>query len=198
MSPDFIIHINKTEEKPKKAEKEWPDNPEQGHHKKLFSFLILLAILICAGAFFYFSQLSPSFVPKPTIEKPVMVQSTEEFQVQEEQISYLMSSIGAYKLQKIPFSSNYPEMEVLITDSDEVFTVKVMDNQVTTTIGEADNPDLRITGDKQTVYDILKSDSMKDALLVKYRKGLIQIDLLKNDKELMLKGYKAIYDALNG
>ncbi|MBN1156440.1 hypothetical protein JXA85_02405 [Candidatus Woesearchaeota archaeon] len=208
MKKDFIMHVDSGKHAPVEQPAQRQEARREHHapkpkkkpavHKEhaLRAFFIILAIVVVALLLFYFTQIDRSFIGKPSIEKPNIDMSLDEFVVEEDYISYMLNEIGAYKLQNIPFSKNLPKIEIIITDTGEVFTARTIDNSLQTIKGAADNPDIRISAENDVMYDVLKSDNVNDALLTKYNQGVLEIELLKDEKELILKGYKGIYDAL--
>lgn len=168
--------------------------------KKLLISSFIIGILI-TGLHLYFNIFSPTFVKKPYIEKPSIKAPSndvlqEELVVTNDHIEYLANEIGAYKLHKVPFSEDYPELEFRVSDYDKVFTIKIIDGTPESSPGEADNPDLVIYGMQEDIVDILSSGNINDAIVNKIEQGRIGLDVKADEKTLALKGYMSIYNAL--
>ena len=150
--------------------------------KRKFLLLIVMILLISIS-YLYFFIISPVFVKKPELEKPVFTGKVEE-----KHIEWVVNELGAYKLQE--------NSEIEVSVNREKFTVKVMNNKPIVKKGEAEDPDIRIYASPEAFQRIFNSEDFKKELINLYREGKIKIEVLKPPEELILKGYKAIYDEL--
>jgi hypothetical protein len=150
--------------------------------KLLFLFLVFTVFGI---GYLYFFQISPVFLEKPQLEKPL-----NEEQVTFDHVAYLLNEMDAYRLQKIPFTGEMPVIEVSLPDTGQRFVVEVENLQMAESTGE---PDIIITVDRATLLKIVQEGSI-EAFVEALEKGKIGIEPLKEEKTLALKGYKSIYD----
>ncbi|MBD3259512.1 hypothetical protein GF371_02665 [Candidatus Woesearchaeota archaeon] len=163
----------------------------------LYIVFALLIVGIFAGGYFYFFIYSPAFVEKPVIEKPVIADE-EEFEVTEEQVEYIANEAGGYKLRSHPVTKEKPVIEFFITNFRDTYTLTVDDHNLTAVEGSAINPDVRLSGTKEVFRQLLDSkDFEKDIRrLVRWRD--IEVEILADKSILVMKGYKSLYDALEG
>ena len=159
---------------------------------KILAFSIMMFIL--AGALYaYFFVISPTFVAKPTIERPSLAAGEP---VEEKHIQYLVNELGAYKLHNPPLSNQMPVIEILVTPANQYFTVKVEGNIPRTTPGRAEDPDIRISGSRDSVAQMLMSGDIAAEAKKLSDEGKINVEILKEMPELIAMGYKALYDEL--
>ncbi len=160
--------------------------------KKLPHFIFLIAVLcIFAIGYFYFFQLSPTFVEKPYLEKPLFFEEKEE--ITPEHLIFLLNEIDAFKLHEIPFTGEKPVIEVVIENEKRFFTVdnhQVIDST-------QNSADIKIVTAKKTIISIFNLENSQDAIISALKEGNINIELLEDEKTLALKGYKVIYDILS-
>lgn len=158
---------------------------------KLLPVLFLLLFVAVLGVgYAYFFVLSPSFIEKPELEFPEIIEN-ESFS--EEQIFYVLNEIDAYKLHNDPFNDEPPIIEFIIEK--ENLLVVVEDNKFESL--EQGIPDLRIYSTKEDLYGLLQGNDFEKSLLDKYNKGDIDIEIVADEATLALKGYKAIYDKIS-
>ncbi|MBN1645879.1 hypothetical protein JW868_02450 [Candidatus Woesearchaeota archaeon] len=120
----------------------------------------------------------------------------ENFEPEPEHVDYLLNEIDAYKLHEPPLGDEIPVMEVHITDDNTYFAVQVVDNQIETTEGRADNPDLIIHGSKLTILQLLNEENIMESIGSYAESGAVWVEPLKPESELAAKGYLAIYTAI--
>ncbi len=121
--------------------------------------------------------------------------SVSDVKITEEQVEYLAVAADTYKLHKAPGSDQPPTIEYRITDSQEIFTITVLDNIANAQKASAQDPDIRITGDKRSFLQLLSSPDSTKTLEEFAQKGQLKVELLADEKTLALKGYLALYDA---
>ena len=163
--------------------------------KKSRKKIIVLASVVIIAVFLfylYFFIISPTFVTKPYLEKPTLQAGQN---VEEGHVNWVINELGGYKLHAAPLGGD-PLIE-LITEG-KTFTVKIISNQVSSYLGKATDPDIRITAEREAFERILSADDIKTEINNLYNEGKITIELLKDETSLVLKGYKAIYDELQG
>ncbi len=155
--------------------------------KKLAAILIVL-VLALVGAYLYLS-ISPA-VQKSFIEKPPL-----EGEVNEQHISWIVNEIGAYKLHP-SISGEEPEIELV--SEGKTYTITTKDGKPVTAAGQAKNPDIRINASGSALIKMFTSVDARQEVVNLYNAGEITIEFLKDQAALALKGYKAIYDAVQG
>lgn len=163
-----------------------------GHGKLAPVLFSIVVICILAVGYIYFFLISPTFVLKPMLEKPEFI--NEEVTV--EHIEYLLNELDAYKLHSNPITKEEPIIKVVIMDTNSIYYLSVLDNEITT-IKEVDNSDLLIKGNSKIILEILKSQSFGNKLLEYYNGGEIILEIIADEKILALKGYKSLYDKLS-
>lgn len=163
----------------------------------------VLVLLIIGIALFYFTVISPAFVSKPDIEKPSLEgifnpdgSIKEGAQVTEEFIRYLANELGMYKLHNAPFDDEVPEIIYIVSDDNEVFDIKIIDNNPQVTKGDSDNADLKLTSSKEVVFRLIASEDIPSSALNMQKEGKIEIEPVNDLTTLGLKGYKAVYDSI--
>ncbi len=160
--------------------------------KKLPHIIFLLLISLAFGiGYVYFFQISPTFVQKPNIERPLSFNGEITF----EHIKYLLTELEAYKLHNIPFTGEEPIIQVFIQDTNQNFLIKVTNNDFRQA-SEFDTPDLKIIALKSTLQGFLEGKNEEDIIMDALSKGEVKLELVKDEKILALKGYKIIYDKL--
>lgn len=155
--------------------------------------LLLTAVLCAVLAYGWFFIISPIFVSKPELPKPVLSEVPEV-----ESVNWLVNELEVYKLHSDPLSGEKAEMEIVIMDLNKVYTVVVEDNVPTTHEGPAANPDIRIKLDSVNFAKLYNAQNILDEAVKLYEQGKVEIELLKDETTLVAKGYKVIYDALKG
>ena len=157
-------------------------------------------IAVFGGA--YYLVIAPNLISKPFIEKPSLPEDASkridagESIINSSHINYLINEIGAYKL-RTPFGTKkYPVMEFVLTDTHEIFYAYVNDNIPNTKKGNAKDEDIVIRGTQKTIYQIMQSSDVSQAVREAKDAGKVQVELVADMKTLATKGYLSIYDAL--
>jgi len=156
-------------------------------------FLLALTLIFLLGYFYYFN-ISPTFVEKPYIEKPTLT-SVGEDTITSQHIEYLLNELEAYKLHNTPFTQDKPVIEVYIEDTEQDFFVTVEENKVLISEEEL-KPDIIITSRKEEIINLFNSNSF-DLISDAFLNGDIKIELQNDEKILALKGYKTLYDRIS-
>lgn len=150
---------------------------------------ILLFVGILGLGYVYFFIVSPTFIEKPTIEKPTILENEP---ISEEQLFYVMNEINAYKLHNDPFTNEPPIIEFVIED--ESTLIGVEDNDYISL--DSGEPDLKIYLDEKDLFELLQEDNFEETILEKYNNDEIDIKIIADEATLALKGYKSIYDKI--
>lgn len=159
--------------------------------QKKFIALTVVIVLIAVVAYAYFGIISPT-TTKPAVQKPSLA-ATEELKT--DHINYIVNELGAYKLHT-SLSGEPAEMEVV--SGGKIFTITTADGKTVTKEGKASNPDIRITATPEALVRLFASSDIKSGISTLYNDGLIKVEILKDQATLALKGYKGIYDELQG
>ncbi len=164
------------------------EEARKGNSRK--KILAVIAIVFFASVTYaYFGIISP-VVTKPVIEKSEFTGS-----ITTENVNYLANELGAYKLH--PSVSGEPaEMEIV--SAGKTFFVTTENGRTVTKEGRAPNPDVRITVSPDAFARLFAASDMKEEILELYDEGALTIELVKDQATLAVKGYKGIYDELNG
>ena len=150
-------------------------------------FLIFLSIL--GIGYIYFFIFSPSFIERPEIEKPLLV---DNISVSENQIYYFMMKIDAYKLHNNPLNNEPPVIAFKINNEESLVSIENNDFRFVNNL----NPDIRIFLSEDTFFEVIQSENFEDILLKKYDQGELEIEIVSSESTLALKGYKSIYDKI--
>ncbi|PIN68581.1 hypothetical protein COV93_08965 [Candidatus Woesearchaeota archaeon CG11_big_fil_rev_8_21_14_0_20_43_8] len=189
--------------------KEGPTKKKRSHIIPivLFTTFILIVLTGAVAGYFYFFVVSPTFVKEPDIQKPnmeyeiienltVTTEKKQTFNPYPEHISYVLNKLDGYKLHESPLDKAMPEIEVFLSDTSSRYSAKVVDNDVTTEKRPADDPDLRITMTSKALAKLVDAPDVKSLASDYANNKTIYLEVLKDDQILALKGYKAIYDAI--
>jgi hypothetical protein len=154
---------------------------------------IALAIIVIAAvaiAVFYFTFISPIFVSKPAMPKPELGATIEA-----ENVNWLSNELGAYMLHP-DLSDNPPVFQIRLSDTDQIFTVSVINNVPSTETGQTAEPDIRMTMDSPTFRELYEATDFNAKVNELYNEGSVTVELLKDTTTLAIKGYKGVYDML--
>lgn len=167
---------------------------------KLWKWFIigLLLLIIAFGVYIYLSIISPSFVEKPEVQVPTDEELSNVTQVEEGHIEYLITEIGGYKLHDDPFTGEPAVIEINVTDTGQLYSVTIIDNEPHVQVGRATNPDLRLHTPLSELVDLLgETDDFEQLVVDKAMEGTLWVEVLADEKTLAVKGYKGVYDTLN-
>ncbi len=113
-----------------------------------------------------------------------------------EQVSFLLYSLNAYKLHKVPFSNNNPRIEIAI--GEEFYISEVIENRIITTLGRAENKDISIVLSREEFLKILNSENLKQAVQESVAQEKMGLELVAGKPELLAKGYLSLYTEITG
>jgi len=172
-------------------------------HKIAGHVMAIVAIVLVVAVFggTYYLVIAPNLISKPFIEKPLLPEDglnlikAGEHVIGPNHINYVVNEIGGYKLRK-PLRKDYPIIEFVLIDIGEIYYTYVKDNIPTTKQGNAKNEDIIIKGSQETVFNILKSDSILGAVKKSNDDGELNVELISDMKTLATKGYLSIYDTI--
>ena len=151
----------------------------------------IVAIVVGAIGYVYFGVVSPA-AEKPVIEKPALLEGQN---VDTEHIRWLANELGAYKIHS-SLSSEEAQIEIVVEGVP--FAVTNGEGGPIASDGKAENPDIRITAGRASFGELMAAQNIKSKIVELYDSGKIGVELLKDQAALALKGYKSIYDQING
>lgn len=160
--------------------------------KKIIIFSSLGILLLVAILFFTFMYGDGEI---EEIAKPEINYINGTALITEDHINYLIHYLGGEKLRKIPFTSNYPKIEILLLQKQEYFTSEIKDG-IQTTKTKISNPDIQIRLDENTLANLVNSPNSQEATKKAIEDDKIGITLYSGLTELFLKGYFKIYDKI--
>ncbi len=161
--------------------------------------LLGFAAFIVLGLLFYFIFISPSYVEEPEVVETVVQPAQPALVVDESSVGRVLAGLGAYKLHANPFTGDLPELEVVVTDTNQVFGAVVKDKAVQVVQGSAGSPDARIYVTKEAVLRLASAQDeqqLKDAavqLFNERNESGYRGELVASQADLLLKGYLALY-----
>lgn len=148
--------------------------------------LVALLVIVAAALYLYFFVISPTGT-KQALEKPMLAPGEN---ISSKHIEWIANELGGYKLQ------SSAEIEFVVEG--QKFSVTTKGGKVVSKVGEASDPDLRITATRDAFARILSASDTNAEIVSLYNQGLISVQLLKDQPTLALKGYKGIYDTIKG
>jgi len=167
---------------------------QQQSTRKLNKKIVLLAVIAVLAAiigYFYFGIISP-LVAKPFMTKPPLNSGDP---ITSDHISWVVNELGGYKLH--PFvDGEPPEIEVVVGNS--TFSVTTENGTSVARPGKASSPDIRLMATYEALLRIFGASDIKSEIKTLYNEGSVTFELLKDKVVLALKGYKGVYDELQG
>ncbi|MCK4670071.1 MAG: hypothetical protein KAT43_02615 [Nanoarchaeota archaeon] len=156
-----------------------------------YTIMAIIIILLFIGGYTFFFYINPITPLKPELQKPAP-------DMIEESIEYVGNEMGGYKLKEHPITKELPKIEFYMTNFDKIFTIIVEDGNVTAVEGRIADPDIRMTGKKDVLTEMLDSADVKTTVQRLMREHRLQVELLASQPELALKGYSSFYDMFGG
>jgi uncharacterized protein YneF (UPF0154 family) len=162
--------------------------------------LIILLVLgglgfVVYGMFFASSDID-RVLEERNIENPTLGKTTQQAVLEFDQsfVEYLLYSIGAGDLRKVPLTSNRPK--VIIEIEGEVYYAYVKSGVVNFDVDiPRDEVDMILKTTKEEAVKMIKD---KDYIKESFRTGLSEIEIVSGNAELFAKGYLKIYQTLTG
>ena len=154
---------------------------------------ILAVFFVALGLILFYFFIFPSFIKKPEINKPILSNKEE---ITTQHIDWIVNELGIYKLHP-NINGEKPQVEIFFADVNQGFSADVENNRGITTAGNASNPDVRISLDRDTFFTIFNLNDTHQGILTQYKNGNIKVQLLKDQLYLLSKGYNTLYDSLN-
>ncbi len=174
---------------------------EGGHIRKMRLTIALLgfAAFIVLSLIFYFVFILPSYGGEPETVEQIVQPAAPAPVVDESSIGRVLAGLGADKLHANPFTGDLPEIEVVVTDTNQVFDAVVEDKRVKVSEGADGSPDARIYLTKDAV---IRLAAAKDEQQLKYVAAQLfsernesgyRGELIASQADLLLKGYLSLY-----
>ncbi len=162
----------------------------------------LLIVVLILGMLVYFSLIGPDYnndyasrIESGEIKNPIDGLSKEEAVAKFDAsfIQYLLTSIKAYNLHKMPLTGERPEIVVYVEETP--FHAWVIDGEIFVESGKIENPDIIIRTNKEEAISMIES---KDYIEESFNSGLSQIELAADKTTLLGKGYVTLYTETTG
>ena len=113
-----------------------------------------------------------------------------------EHVEWLVKELGAGALHPAQGSAKKPEIEMVVNPGSQYFTVTVDKGVPNTRKGMADDPDIRLTGDRTVIVELLSAPDLLPAARRLKDEGSVQLEMLRSQEELSAMGYGALYARL--
>jgi len=154
------------------------------------STLLIVIVLAFAVSYLAFFVIIPNMSRG---QKPVLGPGQP---VGTEHIQWIVDNIGTTQLRTSSITGKPPEIEMVVTPGDQFFTVTVRNGAARVRAGLADDPDIRMTGSRDVIAEILESSDLAGTAKRLSGEGRIQLDVLKDMEDIEDMGYKALYMSL--
>lgn len=161
-----------------------------GENTKKLAFIgTLIASVILISVFVIpYLVIPPDEIPKPALAEGMPVEARH--------IDYLVNKLGARKLQAVAGLGKVPEMEFMVTPANSYFTVTINNGVPRTRSGRADDPDIRISGDRVVVARLLSADDIFAEVKLLNLEGKVTMEMLRDREDLIMIGYESLYNEL--
>ncbi|MBN2102252.1 MAG: hypothetical protein JW716_05275 [Candidatus Aenigmarchaeota archaeon] len=167
------------------------ERSREKNHNAAIGIVALVIVL----AFLYFFVITSTFVMKPILTKPALTSPSD---IGSDNVNWMLNEVGSYKLHSYMMFGGFPVIESVITDQNRRFTTTVRDNYPTTVEGASSDPDIRFSMNSTNFMTLYAAPDILAKAQEMRKSGLIEIEILKDEFTMALKGYKAIYDSLPG
>jgi hypothetical protein len=167
-----------------------------GRKKWIILVLILIMIMIVLAYFFLIDKNGSSENAQMVVlTNPIVGLSDEQAiaQFNESFVLYLLASIGAQKLHKVPLGSEPPKIEVYIDEM--VFSAIIDKGAIGVGKGNIVSPDIRIKTSKIEGVKMLRNRSYINR---SFENGNSKIELVAGKATLFGKGYLDLYKEVTG
>jgi hypothetical protein len=159
----------------------------------LFFILGALIIGVIFISYIYFSPNKMENLENP-VNKLENNLTFEALEVNPQIISYLMNSIGVWKLKSDPTTFNKPIINIDIDG--QKFSSVVNNGKIQTSEGENSGADVKIFTKKKIILDSISTNNSIVIFKQSFISGESQVEMVASEKDLFLKGYLGLYDSL--
>ena len=153
----------------------------------LIGMVMMAAILITILMITFYVQ------PYEQAAKPSLAQGEP---VKPVHIDYLVKKLGAGSLQAVAGLVAAPEIEMLVTPENSYFTVTINNGVPSTKAGRADDPDIRLTGDREVIARLLSAGDIFSEVRKLNQEGKVTLEMLRDEQDLISIGYESLYNDL--
>jgi len=159
-------------------------------HDEKIAVLSIVVVVLIASVYLVFFVLSPSFFsasgPKPSLGEGELVEPVH--------IKWLVTELGAGKLQ--PLSGRSPQVEFVVKPNNNYFTMTIEGGVPRVVAGRADDPDIRLTGNRDVVARMLAADDLFAEIRKLDSEGKVTLEMLRERNDLVSFGYESLYNQL--
>jgi len=166
----------------------------------LISVSILILGVAIAGLIFYSIVINPE-IEKPIIEKPPLIEIPQEEienpnfpRINEGHIDYLLNELGFYSLHKHITTGELPMINTAVININKEYFSVVRDNNIETVESSEGDVDIKIRTNQDVLISLWDSETPAQDANDYYESGDIEMEILKSQEELALKGYLVIYE----
>ncbi len=160
--------------------------------KKLWIFVIVFLVILCAAIWYIYSVLFPSPLSGNGVilENPAAGLSIDEAVLvfNESFVFYLLANIGAYRLHSAPLSKELPLIEIAVEG--KTYSASIDGEIILIGLGEILDEDIII---KTTKREAVLMMNDKSYIFNSFNSGKSEIILVASKTELAGKGYLSLY-----
>lgn len=150
--------------------------------------MIITAVIFVSVFIIPYLVIPPGEIPKPTLG--------EGNPVETKHIDYLVRRLGAGNLQAVAGLGKTPEIEFLVKPANRYFTVTIENGVPKTRSGRADDPDIRLSGDREVIASLLSAGDLFSEVKKLNQEGNVTMEMLREKEDLISIGYESLYNDL--
>ena len=150
--------------------------------------MIITPVIFVSVILIPYLVIPPEEIPKPTLG--------EGDPVETKHIDYLVRRLGVGNLQAVAGLGRTPEMEFLVKPANRYFTVTIENGVPRTMLGRADDPDIRLSGDRDVIASLLSAGDLFSEVKKLNQEGKITMEMLREREDLISIGYESLYNDL--
>ncbi len=162
----------------------------------VFIVLGLMLVLLIVGGFFAYQLFGTKGKVKIPEEYNNYSLNLNKFVINETTLTYLLYKFGFSSLNAVPFTDNFPKINLIIGDKE--FNAKINKGKIFVEKGLIENEDIKFISNEEEMLNALKSDSPIKYLKNSIINGKSQIVQIASKTILLSKGYYALYKELTG
>jgi len=152
-----------------------------------------VAVIVVVAVLFISFFILPSILSKYGLSKPSLGEGEP---VEPRHIQWLVAELGAGNLQSPAGAGGTPEIEFVVNPGDQYFSVTIENGVPKTKSGPADDPDIRLSGNRDVIARLLAADDLFAEVGKLSEEGKVKLDMLKGRDELAGVGYESLYNEL--
>jgi hypothetical protein len=173
-------------------------NKKNKRKKKKLVIVLILVVLISLSLIGWYLFVGPDYSDLylgsgKILKNPVSGLSIDEavMNFDESGIYYLLVALKTYNLHSPPLSSNNPKIEIIVDD--DIYSAIIDKGVIKIFKGEIEGEDIVIYTSKVEAVKMLKNLSY---VLNSFKNGLLRVELVAGEIELVSKGYLELYKTL--